>query len=1035
MANARRITRAGLGLFLLALLLSPCAVLAQSTGSIQGIVTDATGAVVPGAKIVVHNDQTGEERTTQSDSAGAYLAASLPLGGYRVTVSASGMQAMTVTGLVLEVGTTVQQNFTLKVASTSETVEIQASAPVVETGSVAISTVINQRTVQEIPLNGRHFVDLGLLIPGSVTPPQNGFLTAPLRGQGSFAFNTAGNREDTVNFMINGINLNDPAQNQITFQPSINTVSEFKVDNSTYNPEYGRNSGAIVNIATRAGTNAFHGEAFEFFRNSAMDARNYFNKTPILQSPFNRNQFGAALGGPIVKDRTFFFFSWEALRQRQGLTINQTVFSDAQRAQASAIGNPTVVKLLPLIPKANFGSTLFVGSATAPVNIDQGTANISHSFGSNDRINGYFALQQDLRQEPTLQGNNIPGFGDTRQSRRQILTLNETHVFSPNLVNEARLGYNRIHIVFAPNAALNPADFGMNVGINSNLALPQMTLSDIGLNLGGPANFPQGRGDYTVVLSDTLSWVKGSHSIKYGGEARRINNNNFTSTAGTMVFATVTDFFNGTANSFTANPSNQPSRIFSTSVGAFVQDSWKVTRSLTLDLGLRYEWNGTPVEAMNRFVAFDPATASLVQTGTSALDKAYKQSALNFQPRVGFAYDVLHNGKTIVRGAYAIQTDQPVFNLVSPLASNPPFSVPVSYTGALTFANAFTVAQAAGSLSPTSVIGDYRNPYIQSWNFNIQQELPGDIGLMIGYFGNKGTALRINQNINQPIAGTTARPDVKLSASSPISPGAVLGNVNVAESGGNSSYNALWITATKRFSHNLQFQSSYTWSKSLDYNSLNSAGANPVVQDSLNLRNDRGLSDFDARHRFTFSGIYDLPFHKNRLVAGWELAGILQLQTGNPINIDTSNTTFNGNPNRTLRPNIVGPVPTGVSPAADGNVQWFPSAACTGTVTSGCLFLVPNPATFGNLGRNVIIGPGFQNLDLSLIKTTNITERVKVQFRADTFNLFNHPNFGQPNRFVSTAAGNTFGEITTTRTPVGDSGSSRQIQLALKLIF
>ena len=345
---------------------------AQSTASIKGVVTDSSGAVMSGAQITIRNEQTGEERTTQTDSAGTYMAASLPLGSYRVTVAATGMQPTSATGVLLEVGRTAIQNFTLKVASTSETVEIQAAAPVIETSSVAVSTVINQRTVQEIPLNGRHFVDLGLLIPGSVTPPQNGFLTAPLRGQGSFAFNTAGNREDTVNFMINGINLNDPVQNQITFQPSINTVQEFKVDNSTYSAEYGRNSGAIVNIATRSGSNAWHGEAFEYLRNSALDARNYFNKKPVPQSPFIRNQFGAAVGGPIWKDHTFFFLSWEALRQRQGLTINQTVFTDAERAQAAAIGNPTVQKLLPLIPKANLGNSLFVGSATAPVEYRSG---------------------------------------------------------------------------------------------------------------------------------------------------------------------------------------------------------------------------------------------------------------------------------------------------------------------------------------------------------------------------------------------------------------------------------------------------------------------------------------------------------------------------------------------------------------------------------------------------------------------------------------------------------------------------------------
>ncbi len=1012
--------------------LSALVCFAQTSATVQGTVSDATGAFVPNAKIVLHNDQTGEERVTQSDDAGVYLAASLPLGTYRVSVFAPGMQSTTATGLVLQVGQAVIQNFALKVASTSETIEIHAAATVIDTGSVAVSTVIDQRTVQEIPLNGRHFVDLGLLIPGSVTPPQNGFLTAPLRGQGSFGLNTAGNREDTVNFMINGINLNDPAQNQITFQPSINTVSEFKVDNSTYSAEYGRNSGAIVNIATRAGSNAFHGEAFEYLRNSAMDARNYFNRTPVPQSPFKRNQYGAAFGGPLWKDRTFFFFSWEALRQRQGLTINQTVFTDAQRTQAAAIGNPTVQKLLPLIPRANSGASLFAGSATAPVNIDQGTANVSHNFSPKDRINGYIAIQEDLRQEPTLQSNNIPGFGDTRQSRRQIFTFNETHVFSPNVVNEIRAGYNRIHIVFAPNAALNPADFGMNVGVTTAIGLPQITLSDIGLNFGGPAGFPQGRGDYVAVLSDTLNWIKGRHSLKYGAEVRRQNNNNFGLTPGTLAFNTITDFFNGQAARFTANPVATANRMYATSVGGFVVDQFKATRSLTLDLGLRYEWNGTPVEAMNRFTAFDPATSSLVRVGSGNYDKAYQQSLLNFQPRVGLAWDVFSDHKTVARGAYAVQTDQPVFNLVSPLNSNPPFANPVSFggPGTVTFANASAAAQAAGSLAPITVSRDYHNPYVQSWNFNIQREVPGDIGLMIGYFGNKGTHLRIQRNLNQFVPGTTARPYTALSASSPIAPGASLGNIAVNESTGNSLYNALWITATKRFSHNLQFNTSYTWSKSLDYNSLNSQAV--TVQNSYNLRGDRGLSDFDARHRFVFSGIYDLPFHRNRLVDGWELSGILQLQTGNPVNLLTSNSAYTGI--ASVRPDVLGPVPTGARPAADGNVLWFPAfSGCTGTATPGCLFLAPTPARFGNLGRNVIIGPDFRNLDLSLIKNTKITERVKLQFRADTFDLANHPNFGQPNRIVSTSA--TFGEITSTRFPTGDSGSSRQIQLALKLIF
>ncbi|HYY93600.1 MAG TPA: carboxypeptidase-like regulatory domain-containing protein, partial [Pyrinomonadaceae bacterium] len=323
---------------------------AQSTATLQGTVTDQQGAVVPNAKVTVRSQATGAERTTQTDADGNYQVASLQPGLYRVEVQAQGFQAQAASDLSVEVARTVVQNFQLSVGSVTQEVTVTAVPPVVETATTSVGTVINQRTVQEIPLNGRHFVDLGLLIPGSVTPPQNGFLTAPLRGQGSFAFNTAGNREDTVNFQINGVNLNDMVQNQITFQPSINTVSEFKVDNSTFSAEYGRNSGAIVNIATRSGTNGFHGELFEFLRNDALDARNFFNFTLPHPPPFKRNQFGGNFGGPVVKDKAFFFFSYEGLRQRQGLTLNTDVPSEAQRAAATS---PVTRRLLDFVPHAN----------------------------------------------------------------------------------------------------------------------------------------------------------------------------------------------------------------------------------------------------------------------------------------------------------------------------------------------------------------------------------------------------------------------------------------------------------------------------------------------------------------------------------------------------------------------------------------------------------------------------------------------------------------------------------------------------------
>src|SRR5262249_10698812 len=513
----------------------------QSTATLQGAVTDQSGAVVSGAKVTVRNQATGAERIVQTDSDGNYQAAALPPGVYRVEAQAKGFGSQAASDLTLEVGRIVVQNFQLKIGDMTQRVEVTADTQAVETSTITVGQVINQKTVQEIPLNGRHFVDLGLLIPGSVTPPQNGFLTAPLRGQGSFAFNTAGAREDTVNFMINGVNLNDMVQNQITFQPSINTVQEFKVDNSTYSAEYGRNSGAIVNIATRSGSNEFHGETFEFLRNNALDARNFFD---AKKPPFKRNQFGAALGGPIYKDRTFFFFSYEGLRQRQGLTLNSNVLTDAER---SRVTNPTIAKLLPLIPQATRVDVVsgvpigrFQGSGTAPVDLDQWTGDVSHNLRANDRLHGYYAIQRDKRGEPTLQGNTLPGFGDTRQSRRQIFTLNETHTFSPSLVNEARFGFNRIRITFTPNAQLNAADFLINDGITAQIGLPQISITGFNFNIGGPAGFPQGRRDTTARTSDTLSYLRGAHSFRFGGEFRRFYNNNFTLDTGTFTFADTT---------------------------------------------------------------------------------------------------------------------------------------------------------------------------------------------------------------------------------------------------------------------------------------------------------------------------------------------------------------------------------------------------------------------------------------------------------------------------------------------------------------
>jgi hypothetical protein len=1053
------------------LALAPAAA-AQSTATLQGTVTDPQGAVVAKARVVVRSTAMGVERATQTDEEGNYQVASLPAGTYRVEVQAQGFQTQVANALSLEVARTAVQNFQLTVGSVSQEVTVSSDTSVIETATTSVGTVLNERTVQEIPLNGRHFVDLGLLIPGSVTPPQNGFLTAPLRGQGSFAFNTAGNREDTVNFQINGVNLNDMVQNQITFQPSINTVQEFKVDNSTFSAEYGRNSGAVVNIATRSGSNEFHGELFEFIRNDALDARNFFNFASPDPPPFKRNQFGGNIGGPLHlprfgeggpsyysgTNRTFFFFSYEGLRQRQGLDLNSPVLSDAQRA---AVSDPVSRRLLDFIPRANIvaanGQASFVGAATAPVNIDQWTLDINHNLTANDRLHGYYAFQRDFRGEPNLQGNTIPGFGDTRQSHRQIMTLNETHTFGPTLVNEARFGFNRIHIVFSPNAVFNPTDLGINVGLNQPIGIPQINIGGLGLNFGGPAGFPQGRSDTTFVLSDTANYLRGSHSFKIGGEWRRFYNNNFNLDTSTFTFFSLANFQTGAAtvfqrnsqgavqnaNSFNITIGDRASSIAQGALGLFVQDNYKVRKNLTLELGLRYDWNMSPTERFDRFVVFDPATASLVRVN-DGIAPVYRTNSQNLEPRVGFAWDPFGTGKTSVRGAYAILADQPVTNVVTPVTGNPPLALPLNFSGAINLNDARSVATAAG-LAPQTVDHDFHNAYVQSWNLNVQREVGPGVALTLGYFGSKGTHLRLSRNINQfrVLNDSTTRPFPTLRGAPDASlVGRPLGNITQIESTGNSSYNAMWATANKRLARGLQFNASYTWSKSIDYNSLNSQGV--VVQDSYNLRDSRGLSDFDARHRFVLSTIYALPFKANELVSGWQLGAIVQAQSGNPINVVTNIATITGV--ATVRPDLIRPVEITGNPT-----QWFSNAAVcdprvlTSTVpndprvcANGAAFALPfspaGVAHLGNLGRNVLIGPGFNNVDFSVIKNTMLGETARLQFRAELFDVFNHANFGQPGR-VATPGSTSFGVITNTRFATGDSGSSRQIQFAVKLNF
>ena len=1060
---------------------------AQSTANLSGTVTDPSGAVVANVHVKVHSLATGQDREIVTDSAGIYAVPSLQPGDYKLDAVAPGFSEYVVSKVTLDVDQSVTVNMKLAVNSAGTTVEVDSGASAqIETQTMTVGQVINRETVQDLPLNGRHFLDLTTLTPGGVVADTAGSLTGASRGLGANSFLTAGNREDSVNFQINGVNLNDMSQNQITFQPSISTTSEFKIDNSTFSAEYGRSSGSIVNVSTRSGTNQFHGEVFDYFRNSALDARNYFNR-PVNEAtgaslgvaghkaPLIRNNFGISVGGPIWKDRTFFYASYEGLRQQQGILQNSTVLSDAattsvnasgqtvyspnQRAAVAAAGSPAANALLAIIPLPNSGNN-FVGFTPGPVQIDQGTMDVLQIINQKDQLHGFYAFQADQRIEPALQGDTVPGFGDHRDAHRQVGTLNETHIFSPSFVNEARLGFNRIAIAFSPNFVTPPGTYDIADGQGVNAGIPQTTFSDIGLTIGGPSGFPQGRDDTMGIFSDTATKLKGKNTIKFGGEFRRFLEASFTGDTGTLTYATSLttstvsaaaaqaatqgdNFEQDQASGFSITPNTIVSRVYINAVGAFLQDNYRLTQRLTLEGGLRFEWNGTPVEGENRFILFEPSTVSLDQVGTNGYGSPYKQN-YNVDPRLGFAYDVFGTGRTVIRGGYSIMADQPVEDVVSGLTSNPPLSKKVSFTGSATntipVGALYSSALLAG-FSLSSVNPNFRNAYMETYNFNVQQALPWGMVGSLGYYGSEGHHLRIATNENQPF-GTTPRPFLTLSGTSPLEPGASINsNITEANSSGFSNYNAMWAVLTKTTTHGLEFNMNYEWEKSMDSNSLGSQGG-LNLQDSNNVAGNYGLSDFDVRQHYAGTAIYNLPFKRNFLVSGYQLSAIVQYQTGNPVNITANSDSFTGVAG-VVRPNIVGKVNTHkLQASATTNVNFISNPAGTicneSNVNGACVFEIvgtSNTAGYNGLGdiqRNAVTGPGFADMDVSGEKDTKLFENVLFKLRVDAFDILNHPNFGQPSGNVNSS---TFGQISSTRFATSDGGSSRQLQVSGKFTF
>ena len=1042
-------------------------------GSIRGTLTDQSGAVVPGTKIVVRNLATGETREAATADDGGYVLAELQPGEYEVTFEKAGFQRNAIrTRVSTGVDTVVDYTLNLVGGDTVE-LEVRDTAPLIESSTTTLSQVVDRTLVQELPLNGRDFTKLVALTPGVTVEPSG--VAGTEKGFGQFNIN--GNRDRSNNYTLDGTDNNDPwfnnsALNQvgITGAPAtllpLDAIQEFNLQ-SSFPAEYGRNSGSVVNILTRSGSNALHGSLYEYFRNSYFDARNYFNTalnqdgTPNPQSHFNNNNFGGSLGGPIVKDRTFFFAAYEGQRERVGSDFNLSVPTQAQvdLAQQEALANaaiipnglnPALVQILqtymPTTPNAD--NTLPV-SVSDKNDSDNFIARIDHRINTVHSVSARYAFGRDSQIFPLGSvggfgsGSRIGAFAQRSPTRVQVFSASWLSILNANHVNEVRFGYSRFRNKFGSlDDTLDPAAaFGIDFG-TGRLGLPEFDFNGPIENLGATIfGIARGRISQTYQILDNFTWTHGRHTSKFGAEYRRalvdFSNDNFArgllsfdATPPPVVLPGADDITNTLANYFLGNgfaqaeAGNTARNVRSNGLSFFAQDDIRVRPNFTINLGLRWEYFGPVSETHNLMSNLLDPTGLLVMVGSPQLPHAYNRDLNNFAPRIGFAWSLRPH--TVVRASYGIYYDYIPLHLAQANFTNsagiganpvgPQAIVPLdfnqdAYNGTDPGAPVFTLPAGPPDL-PSIFITDHnlRTPYVHTWNLNVQQQIGDSFSVEAGYVGSKGTKLVRLYDLNQNF----------------INPNYSV--IDVLSTGTSSTYEAGQLTARLQSWHRVSGFSTYTLSKSLDGASdgidFNFAGA-AFPQDSTNLAAEKGPSTFDTRHRWTTAINYQVASigHLPKLLAeGWQLNTIFTLQSGRPIAVLTGN-----NDNFHQRPDVVPGQPF-ILP------HWTPSTG----------YLNPNafagPAgTFGNLGRDQIYGPGFKNVDFSISKNFRLWEAATLQFRTEFFNIFNHPNFSLPNGFISPGSP-TAGEISSTPdvaqgNPGLGGGGPRVVQLGLRLQF
>jgi hypothetical protein len=1027
-----------------------------SGGAISGTVTDPSGAVIAGADIAIESVNTGEIRRIATTTTGLYSAPNLAPGLYRVTVTAPGFSALVRSNLQVQVASELVVNLQMQLGAATQKVEVVEESPAVDAATSSIGAVNNGQTVRELPLNGRDWTSLASLQPGvAVVRTQQAPALSVVRanrGLGTF-MTVSGNRPQQNNYRLDGISVNDysgsgPAS-VLGVSLGVDAIQEFSVVTGNASADYGKSSGGVINAVTRAGTNSFHGSAYEFLRNSALDARNFFDRATLPQ--FKRNQFGGSVGGPVRHDKTFFFVDYEGLRQGLGVTDVDTVPTALARAGHLTSGtvavDPKVAPYLNLYPlpngviKGDIGTYTFATQNTT--NEDFFTTRVDHHFSDSDTVHGTFLFDNGDTQGPDAFNDVLLG----TLSRRKTANLEESHIFSPAVINFARIGFNRMIAEQVKTlSALNPEAGDTTLGFVPGQPIGQINVASLTNFQGGLGATGEYRFHYnSYQVYDDLAVTRGGHSLKTGISFERVQSNGVGggSPNGMVVFGSLSGFLTNQPTTFTANlpGSGNPIGLRQSVFGAYVQDDWRIRPNLTLNLGFRYEMATVPSEQYGRIGTLTALDSPQLKIGSPLFQNP---TLRDFSPRVGFSWDPFRNGKTAVRGGFGVYDSLPLtyqFSLLSVLSAP---SAAQGTTASLphgAFPDGLYNAISPTALRTAYIEQDPKRNYVIQWNLNVQREVAPNLVAELGYAGSHGAhSPFVSSDVNtvQPVAALEGYlwPTPRGSG---IRINPTTGAITCLVWQVSSTYDALRARILKRLSHGLQVQGSYTWSKSLDTgsNSFQTAFSNSVS--SLPLFDShirKSLSDFDVRQNFVLNGIWEIPGRKATspamawLANGWQFGTILSASSGLPFTpviagdpLGLNSGTPYAFPDRLNLPGCGNPI------NAD-NPNAYIKTEC---------FAAPNPGTrLGNAGRNVAIGPGLLSLDTSLFKNNpirRISENFNLQFRAELFNVINHANFSPPTSTSLQVFAQTLAPLTSAGILTATSTTSRQIQFALKMIW